>query len=395
MKQLWFSRNMPSSCSRGELSYRGRCNIKPVWNCTVLPGFSSSKTLKLRVREKVTSEGLFQIKQRMPWKEAQLGSALLFIEQVITDTDPCERIKNILQLLKTQDLGEKKSNQQCNLILIPKLLKSAAVKWFIMKQFLPSLWRDVWARNKSRATLPEPLLLKSRQNCCWSVFSAHDLAFNHCQADARLTSPAQVRVLLGLSLGPRWLLSFSVQDKEYKMLSFASQKHFTSKWLSSGGKRGFIMPDAETCVFKAVSHRVHQKGSDGTKGWWQLLNQARRPCSDLPVVTKPLEVCRISSAQLEQAWAGVNRGEQGWAGAAAQPGQAPEAEAGPAPVPGRLSQGSFWSRAPQWDKLSTHPNQLPITGTKPINFNVLPLCWRHCAPTLPSPDSEDKHWDKQ
>lgn len=81
MKPLWFSRNMPSSCSRWELSYRGRCNIKPVWNCTVLPGFSSSKTLKLRVREKVTSEGLVQIKQRMPWKEAQLGSALLYIEQ--------------------------------------------------------------------------------------------------------------------------------------------------------------------------------------------------------------------------------------------------------------------------------------------------------------------------
>lgn len=59
----------------------------------------------------------------------------------------------------------------------------------------------------------------------------------------------------------------SVQDKEYEVLSFASQKHFTSKLSSSEVKKGFIMPDAAAYVFKAVSHRVHQKRLRWYKGF--------------------------------------------------------------------------------------------------------------------------------
>lgn len=64
------------------------------------------------------------------------------------------------------------------------------------------------------------------------------------------------------------------------------------------------MPDAEAYVFKG-SLSQGAKGSAGTKGLvytglTELLHQARRPCCDLPVVTKPLEVCRISSAHLGQ-----------------------------------------------------------------------------------------------
>lgn len=123
-----------------------------------------------------------------------------------------------------------------------------------MKQFLPPRWRgEIYGLGTNQKPLYQ-------NHCSWrAIRIAAEVSSVHvtqhsvtAQADARLTSPTQISVLLllMLSLGPRWLLSFSVQDEECEMLSFASQKHFISKSSSSGGKRGFKMPDAEACVFK-------------------------------------------------------------------------------------------------------------------------------------------------
>lgn len=77
----------------------------------------------------MTSEGLAQIKQRMPCKEAQLDSALLYIEQVITDTGPCEgRIKKCTSAPEDSRSREKEKQSTVQFDSNSKHLKSAAVK---------------------------------------------------------------------------------------------------------------------------------------------------------------------------------------------------------------------------------------------------------------------------
>lgn len=171
---------MPGSCSTQELSYRditsNLCKTAFYYQAFLL--FLKPWKGEAESQRKGDIRELVQVKQRMPCKE--LSSALhwagyhwhrfMWRKNEKCTSAPQESGSGGKE---KQSAVQFDSNSQTFEVCCSEIVHNEAISTTMLKR------RDFWARNKSKATLPEPLLLKSHQNCCWSVFGARDLASSH------------------------------------------------------------------------------------------------------------------------------------------------------------------------------------------------------------------------